>query len=85
MVVLNQLNVCQLKSKLLDFLNIIGKDLRNCFMSNMHRRSRSTSRHFHRVLNALLLLEDQYLRQPTCDVPKEVHEKKGFILSSKNV
>ncbi|GJX72400.1 putative nuclease HARBI1, partial [Tanacetum coccineum] len=62
------------------FLHIIGNDLRNRFVSNMYRRSGSTtSRHFHRVLNALLLLEDQYLRQPTGDiVPKEIQEKKRF-------
>ena len=41
------------------FLHIVGNDLRNRFVSWFYRRSGSTtSRHFHRVLSAILSLED---------------------------
>ncbi|KAJ9539206.1 hypothetical protein OSB04_031939 [Centaurea solstitialis] len=62
------------------FLHIVGNDLRNRFVSWFYRRSRSTtSRHFHRVLSAILSLDDQYLRQPTGDmVPKEIQEHRRF-------
>ncbi|KAJ9552217.1 hypothetical protein OSB04_016262 [Centaurea solstitialis] len=62
------------------FLHIVGKYLRNHFVSWFYRRSGSTtSRHFHRVLSAIISLEDQYLRQPTGDiVPKEIQEQRRF-------
>ena len=62
------------------FLHIVGNDLRNRFVSWFYRRSGSaTSRHFHRVLSAIISLEDQYLRQPTSDmVPKEIQEQRRF-------
>ncbi|KAI3715589.1 hypothetical protein L6452_22575 [Arctium lappa] len=62
------------------FLHIVGNDLRNRFVSWFYRRSGSTtSRHFHRVLNAIISLEDQYLIQPNGDrVPKEIQEQRRF-------
>ncbi|GKA35234.1 putative nuclease HARBI1 [Tanacetum coccineum] len=44
------------------------------------RRSGSaTSRHFHRVLNAIISLEDHYIKQPSGDtVQKEIQQKKRF-------
>ena len=45
------------------FLHIVGNDLRNRFASWCYRRSGSaTSRHFHRVLDAIISLEDQYIQ-----------------------
>ncbi|XP_076952223.1 uncharacterized protein LOC143625891 [Bidens hawaiensis] len=39
----------------------------------------ATSVHFHRVLNAIISLEDQYLIQPTSDtVQKQIQEKRRF-------
>lgn len=62
------------------FLHIVGNDLRNRFASWIYRRSGSTtSRCLHRVLRAIIRLEDRYLRQPTGQiVPKEIQEKKRF-------
>ncbi|PWA35973.1 harbinger transposase-derived nuclease domain-containing protein [Artemisia annua] len=42
------------------FLHIVGNDFRNRFVSWSYRRSGSaTSGHFHRVLDAIITLEDQ--------------------------
>ncbi|GJY26317.1 putative nuclease HARBI1 [Tanacetum coccineum] len=62
------------------FLHIVGNDFRNRFVSWSYRRSGSaTGRHFHRVLGAIISLEDQYIRQPTGDiVQKEIREKQNF-------
>ncbi|XP_076882681.1 uncharacterized protein LOC143531222 [Bidens hawaiensis] len=62
------------------FLHVVGNDLRNRFASWIYRRSGSTtSRCLHRVLRAILSLENRYLQQPKGDiVPKEIQEKKRF-------
>ncbi|XP_076883206.1 uncharacterized protein LOC143531898 [Bidens hawaiensis] len=62
------------------FLHIIGNDFRNRFVSWFYYQSGSaTSVHFHRVLNAIISLEDQYLIQPTGDtVQKQIQEKRRF-------
>ncbi|XP_076882258.1 protein ANTAGONIST OF LIKE HETEROCHROMATIN PROTEIN 1-like [Bidens hawaiensis] len=62
------------------FLHIIGNDFRNRFVSWFYYRSgTATSMHFHRVLNAIISLEDQYLIQPTGDtVQKQIQEKRRF-------
>ncbi|GJV72015.1 putative nuclease HARBI1 [Tanacetum coccineum] len=62
------------------FLHIVGNDFRNRFVSWCYRRSGSaTSRHFHRVLNAIISLEDHYIKQPSGDtVQKEIQQKKRF-------
>ncbi|KAJ9562935.1 hypothetical protein OSB04_008095 [Centaurea solstitialis] len=62
------------------FLHIVGNDFRNRFVSFFYRRSGSaTSRHFHRVLDAIISLEEQYIIQPTGDtVQKEILEKRRF-------
>ncbi|GJT63012.1 putative nuclease HARBI1 [Tanacetum coccineum] len=62
------------------FLHIVGNDFRTRFVSWLYRRSVSaTSRHFHRVLNAIISLEDQYIKQPTGDiVQKEIQDKPRF-------
>ena len=62
------------------FLHIVGNDFRTRFVSWLYRRSVSaTSRHFHRVLNAIICLEEQYIKQPTGDiVQKEIQEKPRF-------
>ena len=64
------------------FLHIVGNDLRNRFASWIYRRSGSTtSRSLHRVLRAIISLEDRYFHQPTGQiVPKEIQEKKVLSL-----
>ncbi|KAJ9561891.1 LOW QUALITY PROTEIN: hypothetical protein OSB04_007051 [Centaurea solstitialis] len=63
------------------FLHIVGNDFRNPFVSFFYRRSGSaTSRHIHRVLDAIISLEEQYIIQPTGDtVQKEILEKERAI------
>jgi hypothetical protein len=47
------------------FLHIVGHNVRNRVISFFFRRSGETvSRHFHRVLDALIELEDKFLKQP---------------------
>ncbi|GKD19504.1 hypothetical protein Tco_1208662, partial [Tanacetum coccineum] len=60
------------------FLHIVGNDLKNLFASWIYRRSKSTtSRSLHRVLRAIISLEDCFFHQPTGQiVPKEIQEKK---------
>ena len=62
------------------FLHIVGNDLRNRFASWIYRRSSSTtSRCLHRVLRAIIRLEDRYLQQLFGQiVPKDIQEKKRF-------
>ncbi|XP_071694010.1 uncharacterized protein [Rutidosis leptorrhynchoides] len=68
------------------FLFMIGNDLKTGLIAWFFRRSEScTNRHFHKVLNALLSIEDQYIRQPTGDiVPTEIEQKKRFYPFFKN-
>nr|XP_043624113.1 putative nuclease HARBI1 [Erigeron canadensis] len=74
------------EEQVVTFLHIVGHDLRTSHVSWLYRRSESaTNTHFHRVLNAILSLEDQYIQQPTGDiVPKEIQEKKRFYPFSKD-
>lgn len=69
------------------FLHIVGNDLRTRLVSWFYRRSESaTSRHFHRVLNAIISLESQYIHQPTGDiVQREIQEKRRFYPFSRTV
>ncbi|GKB70989.1 hypothetical protein Tco_0932401 [Tanacetum coccineum] len=62
------------------FLHIVGNDFRTRFVSWLYRRFvSSTSRHFHKVLNAIISLEDQYIKQATGNiVQKEIHDKPRF-------
>ncbi|CAL5205315.1 unnamed protein product [Lathyrus oleraceus] len=47
------------------FLHIVGHNVRNRVMSFFFRRSGETvSRHFHRVLDALIEVEGIFLKQP---------------------
>nr|GFA31224.1 hypothetical protein [Tanacetum cinerariifolium] len=47
------------------FLHIVGNDLRNRFASWIYRRSKSTtSRSLHRVLRAIISLEDRFFINP---------------------
>lgn len=63
------------------FLHIIGGDEQNRFISWVYRRSSSTtSRTFHRVLKAILAVEDHFLQQPNGQtIPQEIHKKKRFF------
>nr|GFB81858.1 putative nuclease HARBI1 [Tanacetum cinerariifolium] len=62
------------------FLHIVGNDFRTRFVSWLYRRSVSaTCRHFHRVINAIISLKNQYTKQPTGDiVQKEIQDKPIF-------
>ncbi|GJV37855.1 putative nuclease HARBI1 [Tanacetum coccineum] len=62
------------------FLHIVGNDFRTRFVSWLYRRFVSfTSRHFHKVLNAIISLEDQYIKQATGNiVQKEIQDKPRF-------
>ncbi|KAL8103470.1 hypothetical protein AgCh_027889 [Apium graveolens] len=63
------------------FLHIIGGDERNRFISWVYRRSFSTtSRTFHRVLKAILTVEDRFLQQPNGQIiPQEIRKKRRFF------
>ncbi|GKD59080.1 putative nuclease HARBI1 [Tanacetum coccineum] len=62
------------------FLHIVGNDFRTRYFSWLYRRSVSaTRRHFHKVLNAIISLEDQYIKQVTGNiVQKEIQDKPRF-------
>nr|KAJ0189071.1 hypothetical protein LSAT_V11C800424190 [Lactuca sativa] len=64
------------------FLDIVGNDLRNTFLSWMPRLSKSTRS---RVLHAVIALESLYIQQPKGDVvPKEIQEKERLFPYFKN-
>lgn len=62
------------------FLYIVGHNVRNRVMSFFFRRSGETiSRHFHRVLDALINLEEIFLKQPDgTQVPPEILNNHRF-------
>lgn len=62
------------------FLHIVSHNVRNRTVSFFLRRSGYTiSHHFHRVLRALISLEEQFLRQPTgTSVPSEILNNSRF-------
>ncbi|XP_057416615.1 uncharacterized protein LOC130711133 [Lotus japonicus] len=62
------------------FLYIVGHNVRNRAMSFFFRRSGETvSRHFHRVLQAVIELEEVYLKQPDgTHVPQEILDNHRF-------
>ncbi|PWA80099.1 harbinger transposase-derived nuclease domain-containing protein [Artemisia annua] len=63
------------------FLHIVGNDFRNHFVSWCYRRSGSaTSRHFHRVLNAIISLEDHYIKQPSGDTEDRDRELEDEVM-----
>ncbi|XP_074346284.1 uncharacterized protein LOC141685059 [Apium graveolens] len=63
------------------FLHIIGGDERNRFIYWVYLRSSSTtSRTFHRVLKAILTIEDRFLQQPNGKIiPQEIRKKRRFF------
>lgn len=62
------------------FLHTVGHNVRNRVLSFFFRRSGETiSRHFHRVLDALIELEDKFLKQPDgTQVPPEIRNNNRF-------
>ncbi|XP_057456053.1 uncharacterized protein LOC130747206 [Lotus japonicus] len=62
------------------FLYIVGHNVRNRVMSFFFRCSGETvSRHFHRVLQAVIELEEVYLKQPDgTHVPQEILDNHRF-------
>jgi hypothetical protein len=62
------------------FLYIVGHNVRNRVMSFFFRRSGETvSRHFHRVLDALIEVEGIFLKQPDgTQVPPEILNNNRF-------
>jgi len=48
------------------FLHIIGHNVKNRTVSLFfHRSGETVSCHFHNVLNAILMLEEEFLKQPS--------------------
>ncbi|XP_039686926.1 protein ALP1-like [Medicago truncatula] len=62
------------------FLHTVGHNVRNRVLSFFFRRSGETiSRHFHRVLDALIELEEIFLKQPDgTQVPPEICNNNRF-------
>ncbi|KAJ0045720.1 hypothetical protein Pint_05175 [Pistacia integerrima] len=62
------------------FLWIIGQDTRHSASSLLfHRSGETVSRHFHKVLEAIIELEDKYLLQPNgLQVPLEIQNHSRF-------
>uniref|UniRef100_A0A803N437 Myb/SANT-like domain-containing protein n=1 Tax=Chenopodium quinoa TaxID=63459 RepID=A0A803N437_CHEQI len=63
-------------------LYILGHNARNCSLSAFFMRSGETmSRHFHRFLNAIIKMEDQFLKQPNGseEVSPEVRGDSRFV------
>ena len=68
------------QEQVVKFLHILTIPSKNITMSYFYRRSGETvSRHFHRVLRAVIALEDQFLHQPTGEqVPPEILNSARF-------
>nr|XP_043609784.1 putative nuclease HARBI1 [Erigeron canadensis] len=66
------------EEQVIRFLHLVAHDVRISAVSLLYRRSESAiNRDFHRVLNAIISLENQYIQQPTGDVvQKEIQDKK---------
>ncbi|CAL5385091.1 unnamed protein product [Camellia sinensis] len=62
------------------FLHIIGHNLRNCTIKFFYRRSGETvSRYFHQVLQAIISLEDIFLKQPDgFNCPPEIRNNPKY-------
>ena len=55
------------------FLHILSHNVKSCTMSFFCRFGETISRHFHNVLRSIIMLEDQFLRQPDgTQVPIEI-------------
>ena len=46
------------------FLHTLSHNMKTCTMSFFCRSGETISRHFHNVLRLIIMLEDQFLRQP---------------------
>ncbi|XP_071912888.1 uncharacterized protein [Coffea arabica] len=68
------------QEQVVKFLHILTIPSKNITMSYFYRRSGETvSRHFHRVLRAVIALEDQFLQQPTGEqLPPEILNSARF-------
>lgn len=68
------------------FLQILSHNWKNRVVKFYFMRSGETvSRHFHKVLEALISLEDQFLKQPDgCEIPLEIKRNDRFWPYFKN-
>lgn len=69
-----------LEEQVAKFLHILSHNVRNRTIAFFFRTSTaSTSRHFHRVLRAIIELEDKFLKQPNgAQVPSEIRSSTRF-------
>ncbi|KAL3521071.1 hypothetical protein ACH5RR_019220 [Cinchona calisaya] len=69
-----------IEEQVVKFLHILSLPATNGAVSYFYRHSGETiSRHFHRVLRAVITLEDQFLRQPTGEqIPPEILDSDRF-------
>ncbi|KAJ4768702.1 nuclease [Rhynchospora pubera] len=68
------------EKQVVKFLHVLSQNVRNRLIRFYFGRSLGTiSSHFHRVLRALISLEDRFLLQPTdeCPIPSEILLKEG--------
>jgi len=70
-----------MEEQLAKFLHIIGHKVKNRSVSFFfHRSGETVSRHFHNILNAILLLEREFLNQPDDSVvqPQILHNNRFY-------
>nr|XP_043639084.1 putative nuclease HARBI1 [Erigeron canadensis] len=67
-------------TQVIRFLHLVGHDVRISAVSLLYCQSESAvNRDFHKVLNTIISLENQYIQQPTGEVvQKKIQEKKSF-------
>jgi len=69
------------EEQLAKFLHIIGHNVKNQSVSFFfHRSGETVSRHFHNILNAILVLEREFLNQPDDSVvqPQILHNNRFY-------
>ncbi|XP_020257073.1 uncharacterized protein LOC109833705 isoform X2 [Asparagus officinalis] len=77
---LTSTRLSSVEEQVITFLNILGVNQLNRTLQCYFRRSGETvSRHFHRVLRAMILLEEIFLQQPDgSEVPPEIANNTRF-------
>ena len=70
------------EEQLAKFLHIIGHNVKNQSVSFFfHRFGETVSRHFHNIMNAILVLEREFLNQPYGSVvqPQILHNNRFYL------
>ena len=61
------------------FLHTLSHSVKTCTMSFFCHSGETISRHFHNVLRSIIMLDDQFLRQPEeTQVPVEILQSSRF-------